>query len=360
MAGAFCRDGRPAGVTVKPTGSKDLFLYVEGGGVCFDVPNCGANGAAFHDEYIEDTHRALPTAGLFDTTNAANPIAGWNVVYVPYCTGDMHLGTNPNGHVPLVVNGNEVPGGDPTRLQFVGRINLNLILQSVVATFPDVQRILVAGASAGGVGALGSVIPIEQAFAKAGHHPQIVLIDDSGPPLAGDPKAKPPIPDANDYFPLAAQQTWRDYFGLDASILAECGADCLGPTGQPIPNFINAYARHVGRLLAAQGVKPGFVVADHDVALGTLFALAKSDVYGGLPIGYSFENALADLRTRIDAPDAAYFTTYYVNSISHMWINQSAFYSTTQKTVTGGVPLTLVDWVRGVIAGGNVPSAGPN
>ena len=64
---------------------------------------------------------------MFNRGNARNPVKDWNFVYVPYCTGDVHLGTKDNGMVE---------GVDGAQ-HFVGRLNMKAFLNRIVPTFTD-------------------------------------------------------------------------------------------------------------------------------------------------------------------------------------------------------------------------------
>jgi hypothetical protein len=61
-------------------------------------------------------------SGIFDATSAENPFKDWNMVYVPYCTGDVHFGTKKNGTVP----------GVTTPQQFVGYLNMQKFVGRIV------------------------------------------------------------------------------------------------------------------------------------------------------------------------------------------------------------------------------------
>jgi hypothetical protein len=41
--------------------------------------------------------------GIFDQTREDNPFKDWGFVYIPYCTGDLHMGANDAtyGNVPI-------------------------------------------------------------------------------------------------------------------------------------------------------------------------------------------------------------------------------------------------------------------
>jgi Pectinacetylesterase len=108
---ARCRDGSGTGIGVNWfPGSEKLAIFLEGGGYCVSAKTCSMNssqrGSMFNG------------SGIYDRGNASNPLADWNLVYVPYCTGDVHAGNNPKGNVP---------GVGPQ--QFMGYANLALLLE---------------------------------------------------------------------------------------------------------------------------------------------------------------------------------------------------------------------------------------
>ena len=92
--------------------------------------------------------------GILDRTNAANPVKDWSFVYVPYCTGDFHGGNNVT----------TVPGASGPPQHFVGYANVGMYLDRLVPTFHNATRILLAGLSAGGFGAVFNYARVAEAF----------------------------------------------------------------------------------------------------------------------------------------------------------------------------------------------------
>ena len=104
--------------------SNNLLISFEGGGACWDYPTCsgqtGILGAAnpngiptdyitqFKAKYVSPiVNGADPGIPLFRSkTNIATN--GWDMVYMPYCTGDVHVGnrvvtyTDPTGANPPI------------------------------------------------------------------------------------------------------------------------------------------------------------------------------------------------------------------------------------------------------------------
>jgi hypothetical protein len=78
-------------------------------------------------------------AGIFDAANPENPLAGHSIVYVPYCTGDVHLGDSVTEY------------SDTVSIDHNGFVNARKGLDTVLANYPDVEQLVVVGASAGSI-----------------------------------------------------------------------------------------------------------------------------------------------------------------------------------------------------------------
>jgi hypothetical protein len=112
-------------------------LYFEGGGACFSAETCGPDSLTY--ERNLELGVAPDRGGVFDETNPENPIANHSIVYVPYCTGDVHLGDSVTEY------------SDTVTIDHNGFPNADKGLQTVLANYPDVEQLLVAGSSAGSI-----------------------------------------------------------------------------------------------------------------------------------------------------------------------------------------------------------------
>jgi hypothetical protein len=160
-------------------------IYLEGGGACF---NDACDFTAFSIPFVP------PIDGVFNPDLTANPVAQWTKIYVPYCSGDIHAGDA------------EAELAGKTRY-FYGYRNITRFLERLVPSLPKTDRVLLTGISAGGFGAALNASQVADAF---GPEVQMVLVDDSGPPLS------------NAVIPPCLQQIYRDTWGLDDTVLASC------------------------------------------------------------------------------------------------------------------------------------------
>ena len=181
VEGTHCGDGSPTGFAINPhEGATTLFLYLEGGGGCWDYLTCeGLIQTSFHlSGYDESTFNGLIAEAykemwFFDRGSETNPLADAHFVFIPYCTGDAHAGDAVRELQGLL------PWNSGT-FHFKGRANLIADLAHIVPSFPGVKRVVLSGASAGGFGAGLNWPLVRDAF---GPGVRVDLIDDSGPPL---------------------------------------------------------------------------------------------------------------------------------------------------------------------------------
>lgn len=169
-----CASGTPTGLALNPhAGATELVIYLEGGGACFDAESCwgaapAANNLTGYDATTFAASKQLDYA-LLQRQLAGNPLAAMNLVFIPYCTGDMHAGTT---ETTFSVDGLATP------TYFWGATDLELFLARLRPTFAGATRVYLYGTSAGGFGALLDFDRVARAFAV-----RVDVIDDSGPPI---------------------------------------------------------------------------------------------------------------------------------------------------------------------------------
>lgn len=146
---ARCLDGSPAALYVHEGSSTNMLLYFQGGGVC------SGNSLA---ESVEDCYRrsltflgsslywpaTLKTEGLLSTDVSRNTFANWTKVIMVYCDGAFHQGLT---KAPLKYK--------DTQLYFRGAAITRAHLKYLDSKYglAKVERLVVAGSSAGGIAA---------------------------------------------------------------------------------------------------------------------------------------------------------------------------------------------------------------
>lgn len=325
---AVCRDGSQAGFGVRLNPASDrLVIYFEGGGACFNALTCGLNPWSFGASSFAGWKDGGGRSGVFDAENEDNPLRDWNVVFVPYCTGDVHAGDATDV---------DVPGPTAPKAQsFVGYRNVGLFLDRIVPTFANVTKVLVTGSSAGGFGAAYNYDRIAQAFCPT----PAVLIDDAGPAMA------------DDYLAPCLQTRWRELWGLDATMPAGC-PECSGPDGG---GLVNTWGYLAERYPAT---RLGLLSTDQDAVIRLFYGFGDDDcanIDGLLPLSMSgerFAEGLDDLRQNVFTHGAVW-STYFAPGTSHTFLAGSTF----TTTVVDDVPLT--EWVGAMVDGGSPGNVGP-
>ena len=307
-----CRSGSPAGISVNlSNASKRVMIYLEGGGACFDSQTCGANPDAVGSQNPAG-------GGVFDRTRAENPVKDWSYVYVPYCTGDVHMGANDAGQVEGVTG----------TQHFVGRLNLKAFMERVVPTFASAEHVLLTGVSAGGFGAASNAAFVQWAFGDV----PVTLVDDSGPTFSSK------------FLPKCLTDKYVKYWGLENSILDDCGKGCSASEDYST-QFLDYTASH------AENRSSGLIESDQDSVIRGFYGIGTNnganDCQGVLLLtsmsAQDFLAGLLDYREHVKKYPG--FGTYYPSSTQHTWLGGNGFYTSQAGNVK------LVDWFTGVIEG---------
>ena len=124
-------------------------LWLEGGGACWPGQEDCSTEAQIYD-WIEEYGLA--------SSNANNPVRDWNFVYVPYCDGSLHAGDSQADY----------DGDGVVDHWHWGMRSTSAAVRLIAELFPESERILVAGCSAGGGGTLWATPVVRLQFPKAG------------------------------------------------------------------------------------------------------------------------------------------------------------------------------------------------
>lgn len=161
--GPICIAGTPYSVFTNEGNPAKLLIFLQGGGACWrDFYNCNILAEAQEPPFLQD--------GIWDFSSKDNPFWNYSIVYMPYCDGSVFSGDND------VVDAN-FPFG-PVRFHR-GIRNVSAGMDIAKAMFPHASRIVVAGSSAGGVGA-ANFAPFLVRFLY-GNKPKLFVFNDAGP-----------------------------------------------------------------------------------------------------------------------------------------------------------------------------------
>jgi hypothetical protein len=132
-----CSDGSEFSFWVREANRKKVVLFLQGGGACFSAETCAPDRGLYRTKIEAPPQEG----GIFGFTDERNPFADYSVVYVPYCTGDVHLGNATRKYAPGLT------------VRHKGHANGSAALDHLVATFPAATEVVVMGESAGSVAA---------------------------------------------------------------------------------------------------------------------------------------------------------------------------------------------------------------
>jgi hypothetical protein len=297
-----CADGSPSGLGVNRGEGQDLVVFFDGGGACWDYFTCVSVGTAVDASYGEakfwdEVDVWLPRS-LLDRAQLPPTLEGATLVFVPYCTADVHGGDR-------TVTYSGYAGADTKTWHHEGHANLMAFLPRLAATWAAPRKVVVACSSAGGFGALASY----EAFRWYWKDAQAYLVDDSGPPLVGDD------------IPATERNAWYQSWNLGASLDLFC-VDCREDFSAGIAALSHAYRDDRFALLSN----------DQDSTMSMFLG-------GKLP--GTFQDDLSTLRAGVFEPTAN-ARVYYDSGAGHMLLPDVAAHS------TGGVALR--DWLETMVS----------
>ena len=303
VPGMSCDDGSATGVAVNlapgGAGGGPLFVYFMGGGACWDASTCFVLNTAVHGPFGQaqwDATGAPSVGHALDRARATNPFRDASYVFIPYCTGDLHGGSN--------VATYDVLG--PRTFAHVGRRNVEALLPRLRATWPAPARVVISGSSAGGFGATLNYDLFRRAYGGA----QVALVDDAGPFLE------------DDGVPADERAAWYANWHLGDVVDPLC-ADCRADLSRLYPALVAKYPQDRMALLTSL----------QDQVIRSYFLI---------PLAADFEQRLRALITDRLAPTAT-FRTFAIPGESHTLLGA------VDTTTSGGVALEA--WLAAMLSG---------
>jgi Pectinacetylesterase len=219
--GARCGNGTPYTFFVNRTpATSNMMYYFEYGGACWDDSCLDKNdmfGATNQDGIPSDYMKLLPMeltikkgsdfwpfiklkvfnqnalahVAISPLVMRAHPYErvktqAWNMVYMPYCTGDIHAGA----HKTTLTS----PQGERQEWNFYGAVNARAATAWLKENLQRPEQLLTTGCSAGGTGATVNYHALRRDLEPT----RSFLLADSGPifsaPRGGDPEQFPSVP----------------------------------------------------------------------------------------------------------------------------------------------------------------------
>ena len=227
--GAICGNGSPYKFFVnRVADTSNTIVYMEGGGACWDYASCsGQSGirGARNPNGVPDDYMSLlnPGASLVSPFVVRlhpwtrTKTQGWNMVYVPYCTGDIYSGDR------VAVYDDPRGENDPLVWHHNGTKNLRAVVAWLKNNLQRPAQMLATGCSAGGAGSLANYYPLRRDMEPTKSY----LINDSGPIYPAV------VGGSTDTYPsLKLQNHIRNVWGLDSN-----GVGPLNYLNNEMPSF---------------------------------------------------------------------------------------------------------------------------
>lgn len=316
VPGTECANGTTTGLGINPKqGASRVLFYYEGGGLCWDQATCAGpvptaqNLTGYDATNFAQFAQIVGSSGPFDRADNMNPFHDATFVILPYCTGDLHVGSKTTTY-------------GATTIHHSGYTNTTKFLERLVPTFANAAQVIVAGSSAGGFGAAFNFGRMHDELVGV-NVGEVILVDDSGPLL------RPP------YTTKALQQAWKASWGMAANLPAGCAAcDIDSGPGGGVHNVFSHYAASV------PGFRGSLITSDRDNVVSAGLSLAPGDP--NLRCAQSspmppceFHAAVYDLQTQVTAPASpGKMHVFYMDSYKHIWLSQklSQIHPSTKST----------------------------
>jgi hypothetical protein len=298
-AECLCSDASPWNFWVRVADPTKVVLFFQGGGACFSAETCDPASGSYKAN-VGPGDDPTNAGGVFDFANPANPFTDWSFVFVPYCTGDVHIGDNTQSY------------GEDLTVEHNGFVNGSFALEHLVERFPDAAEIFVTGSSAGGVPA-----PLFAGLA-ADRFPEariVALADGSG--------AYPDVP------------------GVNAAIGALWGSFSVAPDWEVNEGLTVADWSIPGLFVQAGLHAPDVVMARHDHAFDAV--QASFTALAGLA-GSEVDQLIDGNAEQIEAEGVEVFT-FVAPGDAHTILGQEFLYT---QEVDG---VRFIDWLTNLATG---------
>ena len=142
--GTGCAHDSTFAFRVRPGLPDKVMIFLNGGGACWRAQECDPKGKPTYTMTVDSANDVSVRSGLLDVANDANPVRDYTMVFIPYCTGDVHLGTRQVDY--------EVKGSEKTiSVRHGGAANLEDVLDWVYTNIRNPRTVFVTGISAGAI-----------------------------------------------------------------------------------------------------------------------------------------------------------------------------------------------------------------
>lgn len=312
--GGLCSTGTPYQFYVRDSAASDnLLIYFNGGGACWFGQACDLNAEPnVHSPFAEmPGNNPANFNGIFALNRDDNPVRDYDMVVLPYCTGDVHIGGGKRNYSYSASDGEEVT----ITTYHNGYENSTTVLDWIYEQYDSPQRVVIGGSSAGAIGSSFYSGLVAEHYADT---PVILIADAAGgynsPKLATTFQA---------WQTASILPDWPEYAGeTDATLTFE--------------DFYIASANHNDNLIISQ-----YNAAEDGVQYN--FNYLIGDTPGSFTLPERIFNHYVEIESAVDD-----FYHYTAGGDVHTILGSPIFY---EYEVEG---VRLVDWIAELINEGSV------
>lgn len=307
----LCSSGTPHRFYVRESSASDrLLIYFNGGGACWFGEACDLNSEPnVHFPFAESgNNNPANFDGLFALDNSDNPLANYDMIVLPYCTGDVHIGGGQRVYSYTGADGTDVS----VTTHHNGYENSTTVLDWVYENFDAPDRVVIAGNSAGAIGSSFYSGLIAEHYADV---PAVLIADAAGG--YGSPKL-PVTFEA--WRTVSILPNWPYYAGKTSATLT-------------FEDFYIAAVRHSSNLTIAQ-----YNAAEDAVQYS--FNYLIGDTPGSFTLPERLFNHYVEIESAVDK-----FYHYTAGGTVHTILSSPHFYTYEVEGVR------FADWVAGLVDG---------
>ncbi|RLN87638.1 hypothetical protein BBJ28_00001118 [Nothophytophthora sp. Chile5] len=304
-----------------------LMIFFQGGGACADQDTCAFGlQCSLGASATFTTVATSSSAGVLNRSLESNMFKDWNIVFIPYCTGDIHIGNRVTAAYESgieVLLGNKQCLGLDYAMHMNGYNNTMAVLNWALENYPDVDNLIVGGESAGSLGAQVHSTHIAEMWDVEAKGARFSVLADSYVGVVPDDH---PAATLLDYYGACGND-----FGLSGDIVAACEAE-TATTVEMIEVLLETEPQGNWLFINSKGDQTQryfYALVDEGI-LGYPFSdlISVDDFYGNMS---AILDAYQTVSTRI--------TTFYVEGTQHVFLADSTFasYESDEGLILGDV-----------------------
>ena len=308
-----CALGTPFHFYFRAGNPKKLAIHLQGGGACWNAATCHVGEKRWFDHSVDDRDDPTFKGGVFDLTRADNPFRDYSILFIPYCTADVHMGRRDAEYALKVEGGIEAK----LKLRHNGANNVNDALAWLNRQMPAPEAVVVMGESA------GSIASPVYAARIATHFPAARITQ---------------LGDGSGIYRSAQVAPTALKWSLPDVLRGEAAYRSLDPAALSHELYYILASRHAPRIRFAQ-----INSAEDAVQVSFLEQLGEKNIVPTQLMKMNFADVSREVKNH---------RTYTIGGKEHTILFRSTFYS----TVVDGTPLK--DWVANLIEDKEIGNVG--